>query len=341
MLKGMNFIKTFKYFVIFCCLISFLNTEASGIGSHLISVKEIAVKLLNDSNVVFIDIRKVDAFKYAHVKNAVNIWRSDYVDTSYAYGGMMPKRTQFAEFLSSLGVKTKDRIIVYDGRGGCEAARFWWILKCYGHTNAFVVDGGFDAFESYEFEITGRETKVTASNYKFPEKEDHSLYASLNDVKNAINDPGIILLDTRTFEEFTGEKQKKSAFRAGRIPSSIHNDWVNCIHYNDSKKLKSIEDLTYDFTQLGLSKDKKIIVYCQSGVRSAHTTFVLSELGYKNVRNYDGSWIEWSYYKDLPIDTGNVIDEVVAAADSSAIYMVLFFIMFLLLIAVLISLKLR
>jgi hypothetical protein len=43
-------------------------------------------------------------------------------------------------------------------------------------------------------------------------------------------------------------------------------------------------------------KGKKVITLCQSGVRSAHSYFVLKELlGAKEVYNYDGSWIEWSY----------------------------------------------
>ena len=53
-----------------------------------------------------------------------------------------------------------------------------------------------------------------------------------------------------------------------------------------------------------MPENRKIIVYCQSGVRSALVTFVLRELmGYPFVANYDGSWIEWSFDQDLPIIT--------------------------------------
>ncbi|WP_104808394.1 sulfurtransferase [Polaribacter filamentus] len=53
--------------------------------------------------------------------------------------------------------------------------------------------------------------------------------------------------------------------------------------------------------KLNVTENNSIILYCNSGVRSAHTTFVLIQLlGYKNVKNYDGSWTEWSCFNDLP-----------------------------------------
>ena len=39
--------------------------------------------------------------------------------------------------------------------------------------------------------------------------------------------------------------------------------------------------------------NKEVIVYCTGGVRSAMAYFVFRFLGYE-VRNYDGSWWDWS-----------------------------------------------
>jgi thiosulfate/3-mercaptopyruvate sulfurtransferase len=70
--------------------------------------------------------------------------------------------------------------------------------------------------------------------------------------------------------------------------------------------------LKYNLERKGITRDKEIIVYCQSGSRSSHTAFVLKELlDYPNVRNYDGSWIEWSYYnsKDNSIPNTQISSE--------------------------------
>ena len=119
----------------------------------------------------------------------------------------------------------------------------------------------------------------------------------------AISDSNIVLLDCRTTDEFTGKKIKKNAFRGGHIPSAIHLNYTHAIAYHQAYQFKPDQELTSVFQTI--PKDKKIIVYCQSGVRSAHTTFVLHKLlGYPNVANYDGSWIEWSYDKALPVALG-------------------------------------
>jgi thiosulfate/3-mercaptopyruvate sulfurtransferase len=44
----------------------------------------------------------------------------------------------------------------------------------------------------------------------------------------------------------------------------------------------------------GITGDTPVITYCRIGERSSHTWFVLTELlGYRNIRNYDGSWTEY------------------------------------------------
>ena len=310
--------KYLKYCLALVFVLVLYRADAHGHISHLISVQQFNDLVENDTNVVIIDIRKPEEYKKGHYINALNIWRSDYTDTTFQYGGMMPTREHFKQILSSLGVNKTNYILLYDGRGGCEATRFWWILKTYGHQDAYVIDGGFDVLSNNVANITNQPTILTATNYDFPNNEDRSLCASLADVKLALDDASTIILDTRAIDEFIGKRLKKGAYQSGRIPGSVHNDWGNSIDFNNNKFVKSIKDLEYDFNKLGITKDKNIIVYCQSGVRSSHTTFILSEiLLYPNVKNYDGSWIEWSFNKDLPIDSGVIYQEESIATVSS------------------------
>ncbi|MDN5348525.1 MAG: thiosulfate/3-mercaptopyruvate sulfurtransferase, partial [Clostridia bacterium] len=49
--------------------------------------------------------------------------------------------------------------------------------------------------------------------------------------------------------------------------------------------------------------EKEIICYCNTGVRSAHTVWVLKLLGYPKVKNYNGSWAAWTD-AGLPLERG-------------------------------------
>ena len=51
-----------------------------------------------------------------------------------------------------------------------------------------------------------------------------------------------------------------------------------------------------------LDPEKETVVYCQSGVRAAETAAVLSELGFKNVKVYDSSWLGYGNTLDAPAE---------------------------------------
>jgi len=113
------------------------------------------------------------------------------------------------------------------------------------------------------------------------------------------------LVDTREPYEYHGNcfvknnsvhNYKKGAFARGCIPTAIHLNWSDLADLATEDRIKCKKDLEYNLAQKGITKDKEIIVYCQSGSRSSHAAFVLRKvLDYPKVKNYDGSWIEWSY----------------------------------------------
>jgi thiosulfate/3-mercaptopyruvate sulfurtransferase len=62
--------------------------------------------------------------------------------------------------------------------------------------------------------------------------------------------------------------------------------------------LKPAEDLRKLYA--GLDPAKETIVYCQSGVRASETAGVLQQLGFKNVKVYDSSWLGYGNTLDAP-----------------------------------------
>lgn len=125
--------------------------------------------------------------------------------------------------------------------------------------------------------------------------------ASISDVKSALDDPNVLLIDTREEYEYFGKpfisedmvhNYKRGAFARGAIPGAIHLNWSEMSDLANDQMIKCKKDLIFNLEPQNITKDKNIIVYCQSGSRSSHTAFVLKEiLNYPNVKNYVGSWI--------------------------------------------------
>ena len=274
--------------------------------NYLVEAEDLKL-LINQENISLLDFRKKEFYDEEHIGGALNIWRTDIEDNSYPYPGVMASKVQIEILFSKLGIKTDDTIIVYDDNGLCEASRLWWILQNYDFKNIKMLHGGISAWKSVNGKVSSSVPEVNPSAFRLTENPSMQYYISKEQVKEALNE-GIVILDTRTRDEFTGKQQKKGAFKSGRLPHSIHIDWAEAINYNEDMRMKPLQELEIIYNNLNKKKEDPIIVYCHSGVRSAHTTFVLTQLlGYKNVKNYDGSWTEWSYFNDLPFESDSLI----------------------------------
>lgn len=229
----------------------------------------------------------------APISGSFTMWRADYsaAEGVYPYDGMQNTKAEMEAILSSYGATKKSMIVVYASGSHHDAARLWWQIKQLGHQDVRFLDGGLNAWEGAGYPTGDANQEVAASNYKAP-KPAAFAYADLDMVRNAIDKDEWVIIDTRAAEENDGSSVKKGAFGPGSIPSSVFINWVSA--NNEDTTLKSLEELKAVYGDV--IKGKKVIAFCQSGVRSAHTTLVLKEvLGAEEVFNYDGSWIEWSY----------------------------------------------
>ncbi len=274
---------------------------------YLISVGKADSLISNDPHIAILDVRKEERYAEGHLPGAIRIYRPDYESDTFPYPGMRPEKEKLERKMSERGIDRNDVILLYDEHGDVDAARLWWILVQFGHPNVRLINGGYTAWIKSGKKISREIPEIATTDFRFPHDFDHSLNISREEVLHILNDTNYILVDCRSTDEYMGKIIKKGALKAGHIPGAIHEDYIYCLKYDGDYTFLPTDQLSELFESKGILKNKKIITYCQSGVRSALSLFALRELlGYPDVRNYDGSWIEWTHFDNSPIETDSL-----------------------------------
>jgi thiosulfate/3-mercaptopyruvate sulfurtransferase len=262
---------------------------------------------LSDENVRIVESNE-DPLLYSsgHVPNAVEVdWTRDlndqlirdYLDCE-----------QFSALMSRIGATPDTTIILYGDKNNWWACYTFWILQLFGHTNAKIMDGGRVKWALEKREVSRETPSFPATNYKAPVRDD-SVHRAFRDAVLEHIKANRKLVDVRSPEEYSGERlhmpdyPNEGALRGGHIPGAVSIPWSKAINPEDGA-FKTAQQLT-DLYQKenNICPDDDIVAYCRIGERSSHTWFVLKYLlGYKKVRNYDGSWTEWGNLVGAPIE---------------------------------------
>lgn len=247
-----------------------------------------------DANVRIVDVRRAD-FEKGHVPEAVWLDPESIRDTNNAPTFMLEPRA-FEQAMARLGISNRTRVVLYDDRGGLLAARVWWMLAAYGHRDVALLDGGWVRWTAEKRPTTT--TPRPAGTATFTAQLNRAWLATLDDVQAAIRTPGTAIVDARTTAEMDGSDTRLSP-RGGVIPTAVPVYWEDLLD-PDRKTFKSADDLRAIYERAGIKPSDDVIAYCWVGHRSAVDLFALHLIGYDRLRNYLGSWEEWSKRQDLP-----------------------------------------
>lgn len=256
----------------------------------------------NDPNVRIIDCATLDAYRRAHIPGAVQLPVHFYIkeeDTGGEdHGVLVMPPAAFEALMGKLGVGPDTTVVTYDDNNALVASRLWWVLNYYGHTNAKVLNGGWHRWLTENRRVTFHATKPAPAT--FTARPNASLYASIDLLKEQHADEGCQVLDARTDGEWAGTNDRGNK-RVGRVPNARHLEWLKFVATDDSRQFLLADELQALVDEAGFVREKPTITYCQGGIRAAHAAFVLTLLGYDNVRVYDGSMREWANREDTSL----------------------------------------
>jgi thiosulfate/3-mercaptopyruvate sulfurtransferase len=254
---------------------------------------------VNDPDIRIVDMRRtVGDYEAGHVPNAVHLANDEIRDPS-APPTFLPTQAEFESLMGRLGISNTTRVIAYDERGGVYAARLWWILNHFGHSNVALLDGGWVKWKAEQRASTTDTPTLTAASFRA--NPNRRWVATADDVKAAIGKRGTTIVDARTQAEIEG-KDLRGIRRGGYIASSVPLYWEDLLDPT-TKAFKPAAELESLFKERGLVPSNEIITYCQVGMRASVDLFALHLMGYDKLRNYYGSWEEWGNRDDTPIET--------------------------------------
>ena len=171
------------------------------------------------------------------------------------------------------------------------------MLEYTGAHKVFLLEGGFQAWRKSHFPTENRLLRPEAKIFRI--RAVARLLATADEIRS---DRSAKILDVRSEGEFTGKEGRECDKRRGRIPRARWLEWTNFIE--GGKRFKTRSEIASVLKKRGLNKNRSTVVvtYCHRGARAAAAYYALRSLGYGKVRNYVGSWHEWSARKSLPVE---------------------------------------
>jgi thiosulfate/3-mercaptopyruvate sulfurtransferase len=216
-----------------------------------------------------------------------------------------PTDEEFSKRLGAAGIRPETTVVFY-GAPVQFGTYAWWVFRLFGHADVRILDGGKVKWVNEGRELTKDTPVVTPVSYDRPSRRT-GLRASRQDVLDRIGDPDCVILDHRSFEEYSGQrvgppgKPDVGAERYGRIPGACHVPFESLL--NEDTTFRSAKDIREILGAHVDAPDRPVISYCRLAHRATLASFAMTELlGFTNVRVYDGSWTEWGSMVGVPIE---------------------------------------
>ena len=257
---------------------------------------------LGDRNIAIVDMSDAPQYQRFHLPGAIQLPYSLINQHSRRRVSLSIGSEKIAFLLGKLGISKNTHVVIYDDMGGINAGRLFWELERLGHKKVSVLDGGLVKWILEGRKVTNSTLPRKPVSYRTTMGARSDRQASLAEVTANLDKPEFKLIDVRTKEEYAGNPKQ---VRSGHIPGARWWAWDSSVDFENEFVLKKKSRLLGQLSAIGI-KDKSapLILYCRTAHRASQSYMVLRELGFENVKVYDGSMAEYYQQKNLPLEKG-------------------------------------
>ena len=215
------------------------------------------VRNLDDDDIRIVDTDVEAAYQRSHIPGAVLIPDNYEKDLDSDRVHILPPE-KFAEMMESIGVGDDTLVVAYDHSKSLYAARLWWALRYYGHTNVRVLNGGWTKWVGEGRPISLHRPQAQ-EGLRFTPRPDDSLMATTEELKAIYDKPGVVVWDVRSRREYTGENTRGNR-RAGHIPGATHLAWQEMID-ECTHTFKPAEEIRRILGESGVTPEKEVVAH--------------------------------------------------------------------------------
>ncbi len=212
---------------------------------------------LDDPSVRIVDCDEPPAYQRLHIAGAVGLRTHHYLKDD---GGVhLMGAEQFERTMSAHGIGSEHTVVAYDGMGGLYAARLWWALDHYGHSQCKVLNGGFQKWFEEGRTVTREPPHVDRAEFKVQPGSD--CLCAIDEMREAIGRDDTVIWDVRAQGEYTGEDQRQNK-RGGHIEGAVHMEWLELTKPPlRSGVLLPADEIRRKLEVAGITPEKKVLVH--------------------------------------------------------------------------------
>jgi thiosulfate/3-mercaptopyruvate sulfurtransferase len=262
------------------------------ISGPIVSTDDLEKNLTNPK-VVVLDVRKVEEYKAGHIPGAVNVFYGNWAIKKGTLLNELPPIDDLVDVIGSAGIG-KDSLVIIVGKTDkvpdqFDMTRVAWTLKYLGVPNVAILNGGQNQWAKENKPLAQDMVKAKAKSFKASITD--KLYVNKAYVLDKLGKATII--DTRAPAFYGGKEKLAFVPKLGRIKGAV-NLPVGQLYtpeglYKDKATLAALAEKA-----AGSDLNKENILYCDTGKTCTSWALILTDLlGYKDVKVYDGSSMEW------------------------------------------------
>ena len=259
---------------------------------------------LADKKLVVLHVGDADnsVFLRSHIEGAQYIdWKTQLANASESKlkNGVVTK-TNFQAVTKTLGINNDSTVVLYaEAKSGLKATWGAWVFKLYGFNDVRILDGGLNKWTADGNATTLAATAAKKAGNFVAKTASTKLRATITEVVAAAKSTKAtkpLIVDTRDAAGYAGTS---AATGLGTAPVAGHIATAKSIPtasiLNADGTFKTVAEIKAAYAAVGATAKSSILLYCGTGLLASASWFALTQvLGFKNVKNYDGSWYEFS-----------------------------------------------